>query len=119
MRAPLSLAMSPSRGKMNAIPADVLKRIVGDFGQEREIEVVQRLQKRLPEWMPNSTPERRYRCIVHLAQGQLVALESAIRLCLEDPRDLIVAAEYESVDGELVRRFDFTKPYDAARISNE
>lgn len=98
------------------LPADIRERAAGDFGEHNADEVIEYLWSRIPERMPNSTQPRRFRCILHIAEGDRRRLEHGIELCLSDPRDVILTAEYEDRDGRHIRMWDFSQPFSEAAI---
>jgi hypothetical protein len=53
------------------------------------------------------------RCVVFLSEGSLDKLETYIDMCLLDPRDVIVAAEYDVEGDQYVRVRDFDAPFDS------
>jgi hypothetical protein len=60
----------------------------------------------------NGTRPRHLRCILYLARGDEDRLAQYIALCLQDTRDVMLAAEYETDSkSKLVRKRDFTKPF--------
>ena len=99
------------------VPDDIRQRVVADFGPERADDVYRELLDRIPEGLPNGTRPRHLRCILHLARGDRAALDRYIEMCLEDTRDVMLNAEYESAwTSRPVRVRDFGKPFDQARI---
>ena len=96
------------------IPHDVHVRIEHDFRQNLVELVCTRLLEKIPDNLPNGTLERHLRCVVYLAKGDFAKLNSAIELCLQDTRDVMMAAEYETDEaGNLVRKRNFMLPMDA------
>ena len=104
-----------NRSDPNEIPADIRERVLRDFGPEQGEEIYRYLLEKIRDGLPNGTRPRHLRGILSLAKGDREMLEKSIELCLMDPRDLIVAAEYEmrSPD-DYVRLRDFAKPFDQA-----
>lgn len=97
------------------IPSDIRERVVADFGAEQADAIYRYLLDRIPDGLPNGTRPRHLRCILYLAQGDRALLDRYIALCLEDTRDVMVAAEYETGPRlGLVRKRDFGKPFDQA-----
>jgi hypothetical protein len=99
------------------LPEDILARVREDFGPERADEVYRYLLDRVPDGLPNGTRPRHLRCILYLAQGDRALLDRYIELCLQDTRDVMLQAEYETRRGSDLRRVrDFAKPFDQARL---
>jgi hypothetical protein len=99
------------------IPDDIRDRVVRDFGPERADAVYRDLLDRIPDGLPNGTRPRHLRCVLFLANGDLAALDRAIELCLQDPRDAILHAEYSTDSpADPVRLRDFAKPFDRSEI---
>ena len=67
---------------------DILRRVEKDFGPQSAGKAIELLTTA-------GESGRLARCIVHLAQGDLVKLEHYIRLEKEDNRNVIGAAEYD------------------------
>jgi hypothetical protein len=99
-----------------AVPGDIRQRVVEDFGPGRADEVCRYLLDRVPDGLPNGTRPRHLRCILFLAKGDRKLLDQYIDLCLQDTRDVMLQAEYETRPGsELVRVRDFGEPFDRSR----
>ena len=102
---------------MSEIPPDIRQRIVDDFGEVDADEIYDHLLDRIPEGLPNGTRPRHLRCILYLAAGSRHLLEEAIKLCLGDPRDVMLQAEYEDGPrGGLNRKRDFERPFGDADL---
>lgn len=91
---------------------DILNRIKKDFGQNSN-EAIRILQKQLNKY-EYLNQDRIIRCIVYLAKGSIPGLNHTINQAMQDPRDVILWAEYEGLTGkeELVWVRDFTKTFD-------
>lgn len=92
--------------KASGLPVDVYERILADFGKNSASEVIELLNKRITG-AGNGRRERHLRCIVFLARGDHERLMTYIRMTESDPRDVMVAAEYEGN----VRVRDFDQPF--------
>lgn len=102
------------------IPADIRQRVIADFGQEDAEEIYEYLLEKIPDGLPNGTRPRHLRCILYLAKGDRKRLDEAIELCLMDPRDVMVAAEYEDGPrGGLNRKRDFGRPFEQAELEDD
>ncbi len=101
----------------NEVPNDIRQRILDDFGPERANNIYRYLLNRIPVGLPNGTRPRHLRCILYLAKGDKTLLDRSIEVCLQDTRDTMLQAEYET-DSEkrLVRVRDFGKPFAESRI---
>jgi hypothetical protein len=55
---------------------------------------------------------RLLRCALAASWGSLERLQYYVRLLEVDFRDVILAGEYEAIDGKLVRVRDLTRPFD-------
>lgn len=104
--SPGDWARSGTRGP-DSLPDDIRARAIQDFGPSEGPDVYTRLITEIPERMPNSSWPRTLRCILYLADGDPARLTDAIRLCLQDPRDVMYAAEYD----QEVRVRDFNDPF--------
>jgi hypothetical protein len=95
------------------LPDDILRRIRADFGDARapaaETAVCD-FAKAFERTCDEEPTPRLLRCIVYLAAGDHGALERAIATAGIDPRDVILAAEYDREDRH-VR--DFHQPFEA------
>jgi hypothetical protein len=101
------------------VPDDIRQRVIEDFGPERAAEIYRSLLARIPDGLPNGTRPRHLRCILYLAKGDRTLLDDYIELCLEDTRDVMLQAEYETGSrGGLVRVRDFGEPFDRSRIQD-
>lgn len=101
----------------NEVPSDIRQRVLADFGAENGDTVYRYLLDRIPEGLPNGTRPRHLRCILYLAKGDRALLDRSIEMCLQDTRDVMLNAEYESGPGsELVQVRDFAKPFDQSQI---
>jgi hypothetical protein len=96
----------------SAFPKDIVTRIAGDFGESQVEDVCRRLAAGV-SGSGNGTRERHMRCVVFLSEGSLDKLETYIDMCLLDPRDVIVAAEYDVEGDAYVRVRDFDAPFDS------
>ena len=102
---------------MSSLPADIRQRVVDDFGEERAADVYDHLLANVPEGLPNGTRPRHLRCILFLATGHMKQLDDYLKMCLCDTRDVMLAAEYESVPGgDLKRVRDFSRPFNDSEI---
>ena len=98
------------------IPEDIRQRVETDFGPEAD-RIYRYLLERIPEGLPNGTRPRHLRCILFLAKGDEAALEQAIETCLQDTRDVMLAAEYDTTRYDVGRRLrDFSKPFDQSHL---
>jgi hypothetical protein len=101
------------------LPQDIRQRIEIDFGPEAE-RIYRHLLERIPEGLPNGTRARHLRCILYLAAGNEAALNRAIETCLQDTRDVMLAAEYDTTQvDDMPRLRDFSKPFDQAHLVDE
>lgn len=99
------------------IPEDIRQRVEQDFGTEQTEPIYDYLLEQIPDGLPNGTRPRHLRCILYLAKGDKELLDQAIALCLSDPRDVMLNAEYEDGPrGGLVRKRDFSKPFEKADL---
>jgi hypothetical protein len=98
--------------KADEIPGDIRQRVAQDFGPEAAERIYRHLLERIPEGLANGTRPRHLRCILYLARGDEDRLAQYIALCLQDTRDVMLAAEYETDSkSKLVRKRDFAKPF--------
>jgi len=90
-----------------ALPDDIIKRLHQSFsGADREAAIALLDNARLHDGSP---PEPRLqRCALIAAKGSLEQLHYYVKLLALDFRDVIVAGEYESVDGKSVRVRDLS-----------
>jgi hypothetical protein len=91
-----------------SIEADIIERVLADFPPESISSVLAQLEA------ASSTP-RIQRCIVFAARGHPWYFSYLCRHTKTDYRDVIMAAEYVLGD---VRLYDFTRPFDSARIDD-
>ena len=77
-----------------SIPQDIIARVEQDFPHDSG-SVLQRLVA-LHRDDARVFSERILRCVVHAASGEICRVDSAIELARHDPRDLVVAAEYDA-----------------------
>lgn len=99
------------------VPDDIRQRVRTDFGAEHATEIYHYLLSRIPAGLPNGTRPRHLRCILYLANGNRTLLDEYITLCLQDTRDVMLQAEYETGPrDEFVRVRDFGKPFDRSRL---
>jgi hypothetical protein len=108
------MATPTSRGsEPDDLPGDIRRRVVEDFGPDCADEVCLDLLGRIPDGLANGTRPRHLRCILHLAKGDRALLDHYIELCLQDTRDVMLQAEYETDPASgLVRLRDFGEPFD-------
>ena len=103
--------------ELPGIPDDIRQRVVEDFGSEAADSVYRYLLDRIPDGLPNGTRLRHLRCILYLAKGDRTLLDRYIEMCLQDTRDVMLSAEYETdLNARFVRVRDFGKPFDRSRI---
>ena len=99
------------------LPDDIRHRVLEDFGSDRADEIYEYLLDRIPDGLPNGTRPRHLRCILYLANGDQALLDRYIELCLQDTRDVMLQAEYDTRRGwNLVRVRDFAKPFGQSEI---
>ena len=93
---------------------DIKDRIKSDF-QDSAIEATKALEEALSryEYLNN---ERIIRCIIYLSKGKLDKLKMSINQAIEDPRDVMLWAEYINLgDKETPKRVrDFNKSFQNA-----
>ncbi len=63
---------------------------------EEADEIYRYLLSRIPDGLPNGTRPRHLRCILYLANGGRDLLDEWIKMCLQDTRDVMLHAEYET-----------------------
>ena len=103
--------------KSSEVPDDIRQRVIADFGPEAADDVYGYLLSRIPEGLPNGTRPRHLRCILYLAKGDKARLDRFIAMCLQDTRDVMLSAEYETDShSRLVRKRDFSQPFDQAEM---
>jgi hypothetical protein len=99
------------------LPADIRERAFSDFGPSAGAEIYHHLLERIPDGLPNGTRPRHLRCILYLARGDRARLETYIQMCLEDTRDVMLAAEYEKTEtANPTRKRDFARPFENAEL---
>lgn len=98
------------RSESDEVPGDIRQRVIRDFGPEVAEDVYRDLLASIPEGLANGTRPRHLRCILHLADGDRTRLEQYIEMCLQDTRDVMLQAEYETRGKKLVRLRDFNQP---------
>jgi hypothetical protein len=104
-------------GKSDELPNDIRQRVIDDFGPECADDIYRYLLDRIPDGLPNGTRPRHLRCILYLAKGDRTLLDQAIELCLQDTRDVMLNAEYETdSNAQFVRVRDFAKPFDQTQL---
>jgi hypothetical protein len=91
-----------------SIEADIVERVQADFSPEAVPAVLAQLEA------ASSTP-RIQRCIVFAAHGHPWYFTYLCRHTKTDYRDVIMAAEYVLSD---LRLYDFTRPFQSARIDD-
>jgi len=95
------------------VPSDIRQRVIKDFGPELAESVYWRLLDKIPDGLPNGTRPRHLRCILYLARGDEGSLDRYIELCLEDTRDVMLEAEYETdARGKLVHVRNLADSFD-------
>jgi hypothetical protein len=109
----------PTTRKINSdgVPIDIRQRVINDFGLELADNIYRYLLDRIPDGLLNGTRPRHLRCILYLAKGNRPLLDRYIEMCLEDTRDVMLNAEYETdSNSRFVRVRDFGKPFDRSQI---
>ena len=105
------------KSKSNEVPNDIRQRVIADFGPELANDIYRYLLDRIPDGLPNGTRPRHLRCILYLAKGDRTLLDRYIEMCLQDTRDVMLNAEYETDSNvRFVRVRDFGKPFDRSHI---
>ena len=105
------------RNKSNEVPNDIRQRVIADFGPELANDIYCYLLDRIPDGLPNGPRPRHLRCILYLAKGDRTLLDRYIEMCLQDTRDVMINAEYETdSNARFVRVRDFGKPFDRSHI---
>ena len=103
--------------KSDEVPNDIRQRVINDFGPELADNIYHYLLDRIPDGLPNGTRPRHLRCILYLAKGDPTLLDRYIEMCLQDTRDVMRNAEYETdSNARFVRVRDFGKPFDRSQI---
>jgi hypothetical protein len=109
--------MAKQSTQPDEIPSDIHERVVADFGAEQADVIYRDLLDRIPDGLANGTRPRHLRCILYLAKGDRALLDRYIALCLDDTRDVMLAAEYDTGPRlGLVRKRNFAKPFDQAQL---
>ena len=88
------------------LPPDIERRVRSEAKEDAE-EFIRRLSAFAIEYPDFG--DRVLRCVVYSARGKLDHLESAMALARLDPRDAIVAAEYDSRPGTTPRQQDLVQ----------
>lgn len=90
---------------------DILERIKIDFGDESE--KATKVLNSFTHQSDSLNQDRIVRCIIFLSKGSLEVLIHRIQQASEDPRDVMLWAEYEGLqDGEELKRVrDFNKTF--------
>ena len=105
------------KSKSNEVPNDIRQRVIADFGPELADDIYRYLLDRIPAGLPNGTRPRHLRCVLYLAKGDRALLDRYIEMCLQDTRDVMINAEYETdSNARFVRVRDFGKPFDRSHI---
>jgi len=89
---------------------DILAKIRQDFSGGEMLPVIEMLGELQTE-DAGLFSDRILRCILFVARGRFEALADAVALARQDPRDLIVDAEYEGHFG--LRHRDLSLPFAA------
>ncbi|NND94047.1 MAG: hypothetical protein HKN45_04230 [Flavobacteriales bacterium] len=88
---------------------DIIERVIKDFGDHHN-EVLIRFETMLRK-EPYLDHPRYIRCIIHQSQGSLSQLEESIEIAKQDPRDIMLYAEFielENGNWRRVRNFNNT-----------
>ena len=102
---------------MSAVPADIMQRIIDDFGDQQVSGIFDYLLSKFPDGLANGTRPRHLRCILHLAKGDKEELDYYIKMCLCDTRDVMPNAEDETTEeNKLVRKRNFSKPFNESLL---
>jgi hypothetical protein len=105
------------KSEWDEIPKDIRQRVVKDFGPELANSIYSYLLDRIPDGLANGTRPRHLRCILYLAKGDKTLLDRYIEMCLQDTRDVMLQAEYETdANSRHVRKRDFAKPFNRADL---
>src|SRR5262245_14498868 len=105
------------KGESDEVPDDIRQRVINDFGPERADDVYRYLLDCIPDGLPNGTRPRHLRCILYLAKGDRTLLDRYIEMCLQDTRDVMLQAEYETGSASgLGRVRDFGEPFDRSEL---
>lgn len=89
---------------------DISDRVNADFLSESEYAF--RLMDEAIRKYEYLSDNRIIRCIVFLANKEMVLLEKYIEVARLDPRDVMCMAEYEFEKGMLKRVRDFSNPFE-------
>jgi hypothetical protein len=93
------------------LPEDIVRWVSLNFDDTGREQALSRLRVAvLHDGKPAGA--RLLRCAAVASHGDLKRLDENIRLLLIDWRDVIVAGEYDSRDGKLVRVRDLNNPID-------
>ena len=108
------------KSKSNEVPNDIRQRVIDDFGPELANDIYRYLLDRIPDGLPNGTRPRHLRCVLYLAKGDRTLLDRYIEMCLQDTRDVMLNAEYETdSNARFVRVRDFGSPFDRSQIQGQ
>lgn len=95
------------------LPNDILKRIDGDYGHSAK-EAKSLISNRIKSHDHLDHP-RIIRCAIFLAEGSISGLEDSLDIAQQDPRDVMLYAEYvETEAGEYKRVRDFNNTFERA-----
>jgi hypothetical protein len=96
---------------------DIIQKINKDFGTEAE-EVRRLLEKSIKNAKYLKT-DRIIRCLLFLANGNISSLNRYIENAKFDPRDVMLWAEYEELEGEFnyKRLRDFNKTFPESSLN--
>ncbi len=94
---------------MTTIPSDVLKYVARAFPPSEQKEALSLLESATIH-DGSAAGDRLVRCAVMAGGGSLDRLRVQVETLKIDYRDVIVAGEYASVDGELVQIRDLNEP---------
>ena len=91
---------------------DIIQRIKFDFGQNTD-EAIRVLQEKIDK-VEYLNHDRIIRCIIYLSKGSIGELNHMINQAKQDPRDVMLWAEYEGLnENELLKRVrDFNKTFE-------
>ena len=93
--------------------ADIIKRIELDFGEHSE-KAKQIIINKVNNFEHLLKNDRIIRCIVYLSKGSIRELNHNITIALQDPRDIMLYAEYK--EGSTFENFkrlrDFNKTFE-------
>jgi hypothetical protein len=92
---------------------DIIYKIHADFG----LNAAQALTTVETSFADELPVARLIRCIVYLSEGKLDKLEQYIDAAKQDPRDVMLWAEYDdSKASGPIRRRDFSQTFDQAEL---